>query len=224
MRALAFAKERPRFESLTLIRGADEHAAATLSRHGLRRERIAVLVGDVVGYSRLIERDDVDTVLRLRHLHRQLIAPAAASRGGHIVRLCGDSVLAAFADPVAAVGCGIAVQRALKDQNHGAARAVRLRLRIGISFDVVLIDHDGDLHGPAVNVAARLEALAGPGDIYLTGPVHERIAGPGGPHCTALGPRRLHNISEPVEVFRISRTELRGSPGHHRALIVAAAE
>ena len=90
-----------------------------LESHRLRRETFAVLVGDLAGYSRLIERDDVDTVIRLRHLRRQVVEPATRARGGRFVRFVGDSVFVAFGEVVAAVDCAIAIQRGTRLLNRG---------------------------------------------------------------------------------------------------------
>jgi adenylate cyclase len=187
-------------------------AAATLEHHRLQRELLAVLIGDVAGYSRLIERNDVATVVRLRHLRRHLVEPETAARGGRLVRFVGDSMLAAFGDAPAAIDCALAIQRGASLLNRGIASTLHLRLRIGISFGAALVDDDGDLHGPAVNVASRLEMLAEPGGIYLTGAAFDRLIGRSGLRCEALGVRRLRHITEPVRVHRVVRSELARPP------------
>ena len=189
---------------------ATEHpaSAATLALHRLRRERAAVLIGDIAGYSRLIERDDLNTVVRLRQLRRHLIEPAMAQWGARIVRLAGDGLFAVFAEAGAAVDCAVAVQRGLAALEIGVHPDWRLRLRIGIGFGEALVEDSGDLHGPAVNIAARLETLAEPGGVCLTGATFDQIAGRGAPRCEALGLHRLRHITEPVRVYRITSAEL----------------
>ena len=194
-----------RFAPAPMLPGTERRArTATLALHRLRREQAAVLIGDVAGYSRLIENNDVRTVVRLRQLRRNLIEPAMAHWGGRIVRLAGDGVFSAFADSAAAVGCAIAVQRGLAALERNVPREWRLWLRIGISFGEALVEEDGDLHGPAVNIAARLEALAEPGSVYLTGAAFDQIPGWRAPCCEDLGLHRLRHITEPVRVYRVA--------------------
>ena len=207
------------------IQAGRRTGTAALEPHGLHRELLAVLIGDVAGYSRLIERNDVDTVVRLRHLRRHLVEPATAARGGRVVRFVGDSMFVAFGDVVAAVDCAIAIQRGVRLLNRGITSTLHLRLRIGISFGAALVEADGDLHGPAVNIAARLETLAEPGDIYLTGAAFERLAGQTGPRCEPLGLHSLRHITEPVRVYRVVRSEfLARRPARSAQELLLAAE
>jgi class 3 adenylate cyclase len=190
---------------------------AVASKRMLRREAavseaerhlMAVLVSDVVGYSRLIELDDIGTVDRYRTLRRQSIEPIAARCGAAMIRHAGDSVLIAFACPVSAIECAIAIQRAVRGFELDVPSDHRIHLRIGISMDRVLIV-DNDLHGKGVNVAARLEALASPGEIYVSeavlAPARDRLL------CAVepLGEKRLKNIAQPVRVYRIPLEDCR---------------
>jgi adenylate cyclase len=121
-------------------------------------------------------------------------------------------VFVAFGEVVAAVDCAIAIQRGTRLLNRGTTGALRLCYRIGVSFGTVLIDDELDLHGPAVNIAARLEALAEPGAVYLTGAAFDRLGDKGRPRCEALGSQRLRHITEPVRIYRVVGSEYLASP------------
>lgn len=171
------------------------------------RRLAAVLAADVAGYGRLIELDDVGTVLRLRTLRQYLIEPMAASGGALTVRYAGDGILMAFAEPADAAACAAAIQRGLHFLEAGVPEERRIRLRIGISFGPVLL-LDDDLYGIGVNLAARLEALAEPGTIYLCDAVFEQAQDTIGACCEPLGERWLKNMAAPVRVYRIAAHDL----------------
>jgi class 3 adenylate cyclase len=167
------------------------------------RRQMAILAGDVAGYSRLIESDDVGTVARLRFLRRRLFDPMAALFDAALIRHTADAILLAFEDPADALGCAIALQSVMLLLNNDAPEGRSIRLRIGLSVGEVLFI-DNDVHGMGVNIAARLEALAGAGEIYLCERALERVR-----HVLPLvfepvGERRLHNISTPVRTFRVA--------------------
>jgi class 3 adenylate cyclase len=167
------------------------------------RRQMAILAGDVAGYSRLIESDDVGTVARLRFLRRRLFDPMAALFDAALIRHTADAILLAFEDPADALGCAIALQSVMLMLNKDAAEGRSIRLRIGLSVGEVLF-LDDDVHGTGVNIAARLEALAGAGEIYLCERAVDHVR-----HVLPLvfepvGKRRLHNISTPVRAFRVA--------------------
>lgn len=167
------------------------------------RRRIAILAGDIVGYSRLIELDDVGTVARLRVLRRELLDPAATMCGATLVRHTADAILLGFDDPADAVVCAITLQSVLFLFNQGLAERQSIRLRIGLSVDEVLF-MDGDVHGTGVNIAARLQALAEPGEILLCERAYEQVRSLFPEAFEPFGTRRLHNISMPVPIFRLA--------------------
>jgi class 3 adenylate cyclase len=140
---------------------ADRHEERPIE---MSRRRMAILVGDIAGYSRLIEIDDVGTVARLRFLRRELFDPTATLFHAAIVRHTADTTLLAFDNPVDAIGCAITLQSVLFLLNEDAPKE-GIRLRMGLSVGEVLL-MDDEIHGMGVNVAARLEALAGAGEIY----------------------------------------------------------
>jgi class 3 adenylate cyclase len=177
------------------------------SRVGIRRQFAAIVASDVAGYSRLIELDDLGTVLRLRALRRLLIEPAAVTYHASFMRYVGDAFLMAFPEPVDAVQCAVSVQRGLSMLEGEMPEDRRIRLRIGVNIDVVLLV-DGDLHGSGVNVAARLETLAEPGDVYISEAVFHHTRNVLPLAYEALGQRKLKNIAEPVSIYRIARDEI----------------
>ena len=185
----------------------------------MRRRQLAILAGDVAGYSRLIENDDVGTVARLRFLRRALLDPTAALFHAALIRHTGDAILCAFEKPADALGFAITLQSAMFLLNENEPEGRRIRLRVGLSVgDVLLVDDD--VHGTGVNIAARLEALAGPGEIYLCERAveHVRHVLPMSPEL--IGKRRLHNISSPVRIFRVADAVV-ASVARQRALPAA---
>jgi class 3 adenylate cyclase len=189
----------------------------TMAAPLIERRPLAVLLADVVGYSRLIEADDLDTALRIRSLRRHLIGPAVTAHGGRVVDAAGDGTLMAF--PVAgdALRCATAIHQELEEQERSRPNCQRLRLRMGISADGEVLVVDGELYGRAVNIAARLLALAAPGEVYLSGQAVDRVDARMMSLCEPLGRRRLHNIARWVRVYRLSLTRSRNgiaSTGH----------
>jgi adenylate cyclase len=178
---------------------------------------MAILVGDIAGYSRLIEVDDVGTVARLRLLRHALLDPTAALFNADLIRHTADAILLAFEHTVDAIGCAITLQSVLYLLNKDAPEEQGIRLRIGLSVGEVLFV-DEEIHGICVNIAARLEALAGAGEIYLCERAVNDVR-----HVLPLvfepiGARRLHNISTPVRTFRIT-VEVIAGIAHQRMLL-----
>ena len=165
-----------------------------------RRKLIAVLYADMVGYSRLIGLDDANTLERLRALRRKLIDPAIEEHGGKIVQTGGDSLLVVFDSIDGAVQCSVKVQRQVPivDGDQPADRAIRFRVGINIGDAIA----DGtDLHGDAVNVAARLQAECPPGSICVSRSVRDHVHGRLDLAFTELGTLQLKNIARPIEAF-----------------------
>lgn len=164
----------------------------------VRRRLAAILSADVVGYSRLMRENEADTLAAVRALRTELWEPTLASHGGRLVKTSGDGFLIEFGSAVDAVEAALAVRDALAQSESG------LVLRIGINLGDVVVDGD-DLLGDGVNVAARLEAIAQPGDIYVAGNVHEQTADKVAATFVELGPQALKNIDRPVHVYAIRR-------------------
>jgi adenylate cyclase len=165
-----------------------------------RRKLIAVLYADMVGYSRLIGLDDAGTLERLRALRRNLIDPAIEEHGGRIVQTGGDSLLVVFDSIDGAVQCAVKVQQQvpIHDGDQPVDRAIRFRVGINIGDAIA----DGtDLHGDAVNVAARLQAECPPGGICVSRSVRDHVHGRLDIAFTELGTLHLKNIARPIEAF-----------------------
>jgi adenylate cyclase len=167
------------------------------------RRQMAILAGDVVGYSRLIETDDVGTVARLLFLRRELVDPTAAAFRAALVRHTADAILLAFEDPLAALRCALALQSVLLLLNEDLPQRRCIRMRMGLSVGQVLVV-DGDVHGTGVNIAARLEALASAGEIYLCERAVEHVRHGLPVIFEPMGEHRLHNISNPVRTYRVA--------------------
>ena len=157
------------------------------------RRLAAILAADVVGYSALVEQDEAGTLARLAALRNGVIAVLLAAHRGRLVKLLGDGVLAEFASVVDAVACAMAIQ---------SGNTSGLQLRIGVNLGDVVVEGD-DLYGDGVNVAARLEGLAGPGGIVVSGTVHDHLHGQPGLAFQGLGEQRLKNIARPVRAYRL---------------------
>ena len=168
---------------------------------GETRKLAAILVVDVVGYSRLAAADEDRTLARLRGLRSDLIDPAIAAHHGRVVKRTGDGLIAEFRSVVDAVRCAIEVQFAMVERNAGVAAEKRVEFRVGIHLGDVVEEADGDLMGDGVNIAARLEAIAAPGAICLSEDAYRQVKGRLELTVTDLGPTQLKNIAEPIRVY-----------------------
>jgi adenylate cyclase len=160
-----------------------------------QRRLSAILAADVVGYSTLMAEDETGTLAALKLHRRTLFDPETAKRGGRIVKLMGDGALVEFPSVVDAVDCALAIQRAL------AAEGGKIRLRIGINLGDVIVDGD-DIYGDGVNVAARLEALAAPGGVSVSGVVHESLGNRVDARFVDAGEVPVKNMTRPIRVWR----------------------
>ena len=169
----------------------------------MERRLAAILAADVVGYSRLMGVDEAGTLEALKALRKDLVAPAIAGHRGRVVKLMGDGLLAEFGSVVDAVVCAVTIQRDMAERNAGLPEETCIVLRIGINLGDVMIDGD-DIYGDGVNVAARLEALAQPGGICVSGTVYEHVAGKLDHGFVDGGKQTVKNIARPVHVWRWS--------------------
>jgi adenylate cyclase len=167
------------------------------------RKIAAILVADVVGYSRLAGADEDRTLSRLRALRSDLIDPAVADHHGRIVKRTGDGLIAEFRSVVEAVRCAIAMQNGLIERNVGVADDRRIDFRIGIHLGDVVEEADGDLMGDGVNIAARLERIAKPGAICLSEDAYRQMIGRLDMEVTDLGQVELKNIERPIRVYSL---------------------
>jgi adenylate cyclase len=168
------------------------------------RKIAAILVSDVVGYSRLTEADEDRTLARLRALRSDLIDPTIAVHHGRVVKRTGDGALVEFRSVVDAVRCAIEVQNGMVERNAGLAPDRRIDFRIGIHLGDVVEESDGDLMGEGVNIAARLEGVAKPGAICLSEDAYRQVKARLGLAVTDLGTTQLKNIPEPIRKKRLA--------------------
>jgi adenylate cyclase len=166
------------------------------------RRLAAILAADVAGYSRLMGADEEGTLERLKALHRELIDPKIAKHHGRIVKTTGDGLLVEFASVVDAVRCAVAVQQAMPERNTGVATDSRIELRIGINLGDVIVEGD-DLYGDGVNIAARIEALADAGGVFVSNTVHDHVRDRLPYVFEDLGEQQVKNIARPVRVYRV---------------------
>src|SRR5271166_5580352 len=167
------------------------------------RKIAAILVADIVGYSRLAGADEERTLARLRGLRSDLIDPAIDAHHGRIVKRTGDSSLIEFRSVVDAVRCAIEVQNGLIERNAGLPPERRIEFRVGIHLGDVVEESDGDLMGDGVNIAARIESIAAPGAICVSEQAYWQVKGRLDLAAADLGPTQLKNIVEPIRVYAL---------------------
>ena len=174
---------------------------ATEGLHADERRLAAILAADVVGYSRLMGRNEEETVRDLE-AHKAVILPLIARHGGSIINIAGDGIVAQFPSAVRAVECAVAMQKIMAERNFDAPAERRMLLRIGVNLGDII--HDGTrTYGDGINVAARLEPLAEPGGICISANVRDAIFGKLGLPLRDLGEKSLKNIDRPVHIYQI---------------------
>jgi TolB-like protein/class 3 adenylate cyclase len=169
------------------------------------RRLAAILAADVAGYSRLMGADEEGTLERLKALRRELVDPKIAEHRGRIVKTTGDGMLVEFTSVVDAVRCAVAVQQVMPERNTDVGVDSRIELRIGINLGDVIVEGD-DLYGDGVNIAARIEALADPGGVFVSNTVHDHVRDRLPFVFEDLGEQQVKNIARPVRVFRVRTT------------------
>jgi TolB-like protein/class 3 adenylate cyclase len=175
------------------------------------RRLAAILAADVVGYSRLMGADEEGTLERLKALRHELLDPNIAEHHGRIVKTTGDGLLVEFASVVDAVRCAVEVQQAMPERNTDVAADSRIELRIGINLGDVIVEGD-DLYGDGVNIAARIEALADPGGVFVSNTVHDHVRDRLPFVFEDLGEQQVKNIARPVRVYRVRAESPHPSP------------
>jgi formylglycine-generating enzyme required for sulfatase activity/class 3 adenylate cyclase len=166
------------------------------------RKLAAIIMGDIAGYSRLMGADERGTHARVQRLLRELIEPTIVEHRGKMARVRGDGFLAMFDSPVEAVRCAIVIQQSMVGRNLEVPNDQWIRFRIGVNLGDVIVESD-DIYGDGVNVAARLEQLAEPGNIYISGGVYEQIRYKLVCGYQSLGDRKIKNILDPVPIYRV---------------------
>jgi TolB-like protein/class 3 adenylate cyclase len=171
----------------------------------MERKLAAILCADVCGYSRLMEEDE-EATLRTLTSHRAIIDSLIKEHRGHFVNAAGDSVLAEFASVIEAVGCAVDIQRKLQTENAELPPARRMEFRIGVNLGDVMVEGE-QIYGDGVNVAARLESLAEPGGICVSGGVQDQLGSRLALNYADLGVQQVKNIAKPVQVLRVLLVE-----------------
>ena len=171
------------------------------------RRLAAILAADVAGYSRLIGADEQGTLGRLRAIRTELIDPSVAAHNGRVVKTTGDGLLAEFASTVDALGCSSKIQAQMAERNAVLTPESRIDFRIGIHQGDIVVE-DGDIFGEGVNIAARLEGLAEPGGICVSGRVQRDAVGKLDLAFRDLGQQQLKNIARPVRAYAIDARAL----------------
>jgi len=177
-----------------------EHPA--MDEPGQTRKLAAILAADVAGYSRLMGDDEKATVQTLFE-YRQVFSEHIRRHQGRLVDTAGDSVLSTFESPVEAVECAVEIQRELARRNRNLADHRKMHFRIGINLGDVITREDGTVYGDGVNIAARLQALAEPGGLTISGTIHDHIKGRVEAGFEFTGEHAVKNIAEPVRAYRV---------------------
>ena len=173
-----------------------------MAEERLQRRLAAILSADVVGYSRLMGIDEAGTLARLKAMRRDLVDPLIAAHSGRTFKLMGDGALVEFASAVDAVTCAIEVQKQIRERNADSPEDSRIQFRIGINVGDIIVDGD-DIYGDGVNVAARIQALADPGGIYISRGAAEQVRDKVPIKIETRGEQTVKNIARPIEVFCI---------------------
>ena len=168
----------------------------------MERRLAAILVADAVDYSRLMGEDEAGTYARYKAVRNEFIEPLVADHRGRIVKSLGDGFLVEFHSVVDAVECAVAWQQGLSAREEEVPEPRRLQFRIGINLGDVIIE-DEDVFGDGVNVATRLEGLADPGKVCISGMVYQEVKSKLALGYEDLGEQKLKNIAEPLRVYRV---------------------
>jgi adenylate cyclase len=182
----------------------------------MERRLSAILAADVVGYSRLMELNELRTFERFKQLRESLVVPAVAGCNGRVFKLTGDGFLAEFASAAQAVRCAIELQEGMVRREATTPEEERIVLRIGINLGDVIVE-DGDIYGDGVNVAARLEGMAEPGGVLISQSVQENALPSVQVTFFDNGDRKFKNIARPIRVWswpkQLSSLRAAGKPG-----------
>ena len=168
-----------------------------------QRRLAAILAIDVVGYSRLMERDEVSALAMLKSRRSEILQPMISKHHGRIIKLMGDGVLIEFGSAVNAVDCAVELQTAMDIANNDLAVDRRIVLRAGINLGDVMVE-GSDLYGDGVNIAARLESLSEPGGLCISGSVFEHVNGKLPHSFVSLGPQSLKNIDRLIHIYQLA--------------------
>jgi adenylate cyclase len=171
-----------------------------MSKTPIQRRLVAILVADVVGYSRLMEQDEIATLAELKVRWSEVVEPLLAQHQGRIFKRIGDGMLVEFGSAVAAVECAVELQKAMAVANGDAPADRHIVLRIGVNLGDVMVD-GSDLYGAGVNEASRVEGLAAPGGVAIANAVHEHVRGRLSIDFVDGGSHEVKNIERPLHIW-----------------------
>ncbi|MGY2996732.1 adenylate cyclase [Mesorhizobium sp. URHB0026] len=191
-----------RNQSSTRVRSQAKLLPLEVGHQRMERRLTAILAADVVGYSTLMGEDEVGTLERLKSCRRELIDPSIKEFRGRMVKLMGDGALVEFASVVDAVQCAAAIQRRMAARDQGPSGPRHIRFRIGVNLGDVIVE-ENDLYGDGVNIAARLEAMAEPGGVCISGTAFDHAVHKVDVGFASLGEQRLKNIADPIRAYRL---------------------
>jgi formylglycine-generating enzyme required for sulfatase activity/class 3 adenylate cyclase len=191
-----------RIRTMAEIRDIKSGRTGEPPREPTPRRLAAIVAGDISGYSRLMEIDEEGTHARVKRIERDLIEPSIAEHHGRLVKTTGDGFIAIFDSPVEAVRCGIVIQQNMVGRNASLPKHGWIEYRIGINLGDVIIEPN-DVYGDGVNIASRLEGIADPGQVYISGGIYEQIKHKLVCGYESLGDRKVKNITDPVRVYRV---------------------
>jgi class 3 adenylate cyclase/pimeloyl-ACP methyl ester carboxylesterase len=177
----------------------------------MQRRLAAILAADVVGYSRLMEADEMETLTSLKLHRRELVDSSIVEHRGRIVKTTGDGLLVEFASVVDAIGCAVHIQRGMVRRNAGVLQNKQIVFRIGVNIGDIIIDAD-DIYGDGVNIAARLETLCEPGGICISRAANDQIRDKLSLSFADLGEQAVKNISRAVGVFGLTAKDIEALP------------
>src|SRR4249919_594395 len=191
-------------------------------REPMPRRLAAIVAGDISGYSRLMQIDEEGTHNRVKRIERDLIEPSIVEHHGRLVKTTGDGFVAIFDSPVEAVRCGIVIQQNILGRNTSLSKDLWIEYRIGVNLGDVIIEED-DVYGDGVNIASRLESIADPGEVYISGGIYEQIKHKLVCGYESLGDRKVKNITDPVRVYRVlsDPAALQGNRKRREGVLIA---
>src|SRR5215467_2508627 len=184
------------------------------------RRLAAILAADIAGYSALMGVDEEATVRELK-AHQAVILPMITEHDGRVIDTAGDGILAEFSSVLRAVRCALAIQRTMVGRNASVDPVRRMQFRIGVNQGDVVFD-ETRIYGDGVNVAARLEGIAEPGGICISGKVHAEIVGKIEATVVDMGPQQLKNIASAVRVYRLGPLSARPAPGEAKSSVAVS--
>src|SRR6266853_314761 len=184
------------------IRDFKSNKSGKPARDASPRRLAAIVAGDIAGYSRLMEIDEEGTHGRVKRIERGLSEPSITGHHGRLVKTTGDGFIAIVDSPVEAVRCSIVIQQDMVGRNASLPRHHWIEYRIGINLGDVIVEAD-DVYGDGVNIASRLEGIADPGQVYISGAIYEQIKHKLVCGYESLGDRKVKNITDPVRVYRV---------------------